>query len=184
MVLVFIFLLLFFSLSNRKQKEEQWTCKGTRFLFPFGNKERTEAIGREEGFAEAWGGSTDKEPTPLSFPIHWNRKRKEQGLHPPLVLPFLCFCHIKGNRRREGREKKRGETTRIAFVLGRAKKRIEERWIKERERQNKAQRRWHSSLSILSPSSLPALFLFEIRKQKGRTMRRRRGRKGTERIGR
>ena len=31
---------------------------------------KTEAIGREEGFAEAWGGCTGKGPTPPTSPIH------------------------------------------------------------------------------------------------------------------
>ena len=29
---------------------------------------RTEEIGREEGYAEAWRGATGKQPTPLTFP--------------------------------------------------------------------------------------------------------------------
>ena len=39
-------------------------------VFRLGTRKRTEAIGREEGFAEAWGGCTGKEPTPPTSPIH------------------------------------------------------------------------------------------------------------------
>ena len=100
--------LSYLSLSNKNKRKNNEHVKEPVFFFRLGTRKRTEAIGREEGFAAAWGGSTDKEPTPLAFPIHW--KRKEHGLHSPLVLPFLRFCHLKGNRRREGREKERGET--------------------------------------------------------------------------
>ena len=52
------------------------------------------------------------------------------------------------------------------------------------ERQNKAQRRWHSSLSILSPFSLPSLFLFETEKLNWKNLKRRRVRKRAEETGR
>ena len=37
--------------------------KGTRFLFRLGTMERTEEIGQEEGYAEAWAGATLLSPT-------------------------------------------------------------------------------------------------------------------------
>ena len=37
--------------------------KGTRFLFRLGTMERTEEIGQEEGYAEAWTGATSLSPT-------------------------------------------------------------------------------------------------------------------------
>ena len=36
---------------------------------------------------------------------------KRTGPPSPLVLPFLRFCHLRGNSRREGKEKERGEIT-------------------------------------------------------------------------
>ena len=91
------------------------------------------------------------------FLIHCNRRRQEKGFHSPPVLPFLCFLSYKGEQ--EKRREREGEMSdkKNTILMGRAKKRMEERWIKERERQNKEQRRWHSSLSILFPLSLQGI---------------------------
>ena len=88
MVLVFffpLFLIFPFQIKNKRKNNEH--VKEPFSFFRLGTRKRTEAIGREEGFAAAWGGSTDKEPTPLTFPIHW--KRKEHGLH---SLLFFLSC--------------------------------------------------------------------------------------------
>ena len=62
LVLIFLFS-CYFPLDNEHVTEPV-------FVFGLGTRKRTEAIGPEEGFAEAWGGSTGKEPTPPTSPIH------------------------------------------------------------------------------------------------------------------
>ena len=101
-------------------------------------------------------------PRASSQPSHFPQplRKYENGKGPPYA-PLIFFSCVFSVKQKGG-----GEIDRIAFLTGRAKTIIEERLIKEEERQNKAQRRWDSSLSILFPLSLPSLFLFEIRTTK------------------
>ena len=92
-----------------------------------------------------------------SFPYSLQEEKTGKGLPFPSCSSFLVFLSYKGEQeKRRGREGERSDE-RKTILRGRAKKGMEERWIKERERQNKAQRRWHSSLSILSPLSLQGI---------------------------
>ena len=95
---------------------------------------------------------------------------QEKGLHSSLVLPFSCFCHLKGNRRREGKEKERGEINGTQFLMGRAKKRIEKR-DEQRRWRDKTRRKENGTLLYLS--SLPSLslpsFFSKQKNEKGRT---------------
>ena len=138
-----------FEIKNKRKDNEH--VKEPVFVFRLGTRKRTEAIGREEGFAEAWGGSTGKEPTPPTSPHPLKEEKKERPPFPS-YSSFLAFLSLRGEQ-----GKRRQRRREIAFSMGRAKKRIEERCIEKRERQNKAQIKWHSSLSILSPLSLPSL---------------------------
>ena len=100
------------------------------------------------------------------------------------VFFWVSFLRCRKRSKRTsvaGREKEREEIPRIAYLMGRAKKRIEDRLIEKRERQNKAQRRWHSSLSILSPLFLPSLFLFEMRKTKRKNYEKEKGKERNRR---
>ena len=118
---------------------------------------------------------------PAHVPQPLKKDKKGQGPPFPSYFSFLVFLALK-RREREGG----GEIDRIAFLTGRAKTTMEERGIKDKERQNKAQRRWDSSLSILFPLSLPSLFLLEIRKTKKEELReqkRRTERKGSREKG-
>ena len=55
-------------IKNKRKDNEH--IKEPVFVFRLGTRKKTEAIGREEGFAEAWGGCTGKGPTPPTSPIH------------------------------------------------------------------------------------------------------------------
>ena len=69
LVLIFLFSGSFpFEIKNKRKDNEH--VKEPVFVLCLGTRKRTEAVGREEGFAEAWGGSTGKEPTPPTSPIH------------------------------------------------------------------------------------------------------------------
>ena len=160
----FLSFLSFFSLVRfplkQKPKGRTMKMKGTRFLFPFGNNEKNRGDKARGGICWSMERGHGQAANPAHVPNHWKRIRKDKGLHSPLMFS-LCFLSLKRTEREGG-----GEIDRIAFLMGRAKTTMEERWIKDKERQNKAQRRWDSSLSILSPLSLPSLFLLEIRKTK------------------
>ena len=60
--------LIFLEIKNKRKDNEH--IKEPVFVFRLGTRKKTEAIGREEGFAEAWGGCTGKGPTPPTSPIH------------------------------------------------------------------------------------------------------------------
>ena len=69
LVLIFLFSGSFPCEIKNKRKDNEHINEPV-FVFRLGTRKKTEAIGREEGFAEAWGGCTGKGPTPPTSPIH------------------------------------------------------------------------------------------------------------------
>ena len=104
-------LLLFFSLCNKNKRKKHAHAKELAFCFRLGTRKRTEVIGREEGYAEAWRGSMGKANPALS-PHPVKQEKKGEGLPFPSYSSYLGFLSCN---------------ERNAFLTGRAKKRIEER---------------------------------------------------------
>ena len=76
------------------------------------------------------------------FPHPLKEEKKGTGPPFPSYSSFLAFLSFRGEqeKRREREEERRDKKGCIS--MGRAKKRLEERWREKMERQNKSHRKW------------------------------------------